>query len=345
MNTTGADARRLSCQTLVATLTAVGASARMRRMDEPSPIYEPPPKIAEAMASVRTKKQLAELFRFLRLRAKKRFGQNFLVDHNLLSFMVRSAHVGPRDLVVDMGCGTGLLTRHLSEAAARVVGMELDRGLMAICSRYLEDCANVTLLSGDVLESKHRLSAELLDAVRREWETGRYAALRVVANLPYSIASLVVPNLLESGLPIAMMVVTVQKEVADRMAATPDCSDYGSMSVVIQAQAAVHILRRVPPEVFWPRPQVVSAIVRLTPEGERRAAIADFGVFKSVVRGAFLHRRKRMANALAVAGLDIEHPELASQIAASGIDPSARADHVGLAQYIDLANRLAARRK
>ncbi|HUT33266.1 MAG TPA: 16S rRNA (adenine(1518)-N(6)/adenine(1519)-N(6))-dimethyltransferase RsmA [Planctomycetota bacterium] len=308
-------------------------------MDESRAIYQPPPSIADAMRQVRTKRQLADLLHYLRIKPSKSLGQNFLVDHNLLDFIVRAGEVGPEDLVLDIGCGTGLLTAHLADAGGHVVGIELHRGLFAVCSRYLEGRQNVTLLCGDALASKHALSPALLKATQDAWATGRYKALRVVSNLPYSAATPLVPNLLESGLPIAAMVVTVQKEVAERMAAPPGGRDYGVLSLVVQAQAAVEVVRGVPPEVFWPRPKVTSSIVRLVPDLQRKAVIRDFAAFREVVKAAFAHRRKTLANSLAAAHL--RDGDLAPLLSACGIAPTARAQDVDLARYILLANHLA----
>jgi len=309
-------------------------------MSEEPHVLGPQMEIAEAMRNVRTKRQLAALFRYLGIRPKKGLGQNFLVDHNLLDFLVRTAEVGPEDLALDIGCGTGLLTAHLADAAGKVIGIEVDRALLAICSRYLEGRSNVELLRGDALASKHELAPPLVEAVEREWASGRYRALRVVANLPYSVATLIVPNLLESDLPIAAIVLTLQKEVADRMAARPGASDYGSLSLIVQAHAAVELVRRVPAAVFWPRPKVESAIVRLVPEPERRAAIQDYETFARVVRGGFTHRRKTLANALSGSGVAGQGTTPGAVLARCGIEPGARAEHVGLEQYIKLANAL-----
>jgi len=293
------------------------------------------------MAKVSTKRELAALFRYLGIHARKRLGQNFLVDHNLLKFMVRAGEVGPRDLVLDIGCGTGMLTAHLADAAAMVVGIEIDRALHAICARYLEGRENVELLHGDALASKHAMAPLLLDAVARHWETGHYAALRVVSNLPYAVASLVVPNLLEGDLPVALMVVTVQKEVGDRLRAAPGTKDYGSLSLVVQAQARVQEVRAVPPDVFWPRPNVQSAIVRIEPDPSRLTAMRDYAAFIGVVRGAFGHRRKSLANALATSHVVADKHAADAALALCGIDPSCRAEHVAIEQYIALANALA----
>ena len=300
--------------------------------------------IAESLRKVRTKRQLEALFNYLGLRARKKLGQNFLVDHNMLRFIVRAAEVGTDDLVLDIGCGTGLLSGHLAEAAGKVIGIEVDKGLFSICSRYLEDKPNVQLVHGDVLAGKHRLSDQFLDAVQKEWQTGRYAAMKVVSNLPFSIASLVVPNLLESGLPLSLLVVTVQKEVAERMVAEPGSRQYAWLSIVVRVHAEAELVRRMPPQVFWPRPDVTSALVRLRPRRDVLEKIADYERFAEVVRAAFLHRRKQLGKALSswpgLKGMDV-----AAALSAVGIAPQERAEHVPIESYIALANHLAQKRK
>jgi 16S rRNA (adenine1518-N6/adenine1519-N6)-dimethyltransferase len=300
-----------------------------------------PPNIADAMRNVRTKRQLADLFRYLNLRPTRRLGQNFLADHNLLAYMVRAAEVGSRDLVLDIGTGTGLLTAHLAAAAAQVLTIETDRRLYAIASRYLEDKPNVEMLLGDALASKHALSPLLLEAIRRHLESGTCAAFRVVSNLPYSTASLIVPNLLESRLPFTTMVVTVQKEVAERMAASPGGAEYGALSVLVQAQARVRILRLVPPDVFWPRPKVESALLRVEPDPRRREPLRDYPSFAALVRAAFGHRRKTLLNSLVASHGVGERPAIEAALAACGIAPNDRAEHLSLPQYVALANALA----
>lgn len=301
-------------------------------------MYQPRPSIGEAMREVRTKSQLAKLLAYLHIRPSKSLGQNFLVDHNLLEAIVREAEVGRNDLVLDIGCGTGLLTAHLADAAGHVIGIELHRGLFAVCSRYLEGRENVTLLCGDALASKHALSPALLDATRTALATGRFTGLRVVSNLPYCVASLLIPNLLESGLPIAVMVVTVQKEVGQRLAAAQDSPDFGALSLLVQVHGRVEVLRWVPPEVFWPRPKVASCIVRVRPGPGPKDRLKDLGAFRALVRAAFAHRRKTLANSLAASKL-VADP--AALLAICGIAPNARAQDLPLEDYVRLANELA----
>jgi 16S rRNA (adenine1518-N6/adenine1519-N6)-dimethyltransferase len=311
----------------------------MRGMELPSR-PRPPHRIAQAMAQVTNKTDLEALFRYLGIRASRNLGQNFLVDHNLLDFIVRTGEVAAEDLVVDIGCGTGLLTAHLADAAAHVIGVELDRRMYGIASRYLEDRPNVELLRSDALAGKHRMHPTVMDAIRRAWDSGRYCSLRMVSNLPYSVASLIVPNMLESGLPLACLVVMVQREVADRMVAEPGSSAYGSLSLTVQVRAKATRVRTVPPAVFWPRPQVESAIVKVVPRDGHISELADYGTFVETVRAAFTHRRKKLANALAASHRLGDHAMIVEALAACDIAPGHRAEHVGLSQYIQLANRL-----
>jgi 16S rRNA (adenine1518-N6/adenine1519-N6)-dimethyltransferase len=311
----------------------------MRGMDESTP-SRPPHRIAQAMGKVTNKRDLAELFRDLGIRASRNLGQNFLVDHNLLDFIVRTGDVGSDDLAIDIGCGTGLLTAHLADAAGHVIGVELDRRMYGIASRYLGDRPNVELLRTDALAGKHRMHPTVMEAVARAWDSGRYASLRIVSNLPYSVASLIVPNMLECALPLACLVVMVQREVADRMVAEPGSPAYGSLSLTVQVHAKATLVRTVPPAVFWPRPRVESAIVKLVPRAGHMAELSDYQVFVETVRAAFTHRRKKLANALVSSHRLGMCEQIVQALAACDIAPGDRAEHVALAQYIQLANRL-----
>ncbi|NQT50414.1 ribosomal RNA small subunit methyltransferase A [bacterium] len=312
-------------------------------MKVPSPCSTPTPPgaIVTMLRQAQTKRQLVEVFRYFGLRPTKKLGQNFLVDRNLLDFLCRAAEVGPGDAVLDVGSGTGLLTAHLADAAARVVGIEKDRHLYGIASRYLEDKPNVTLICADALASKHALSGELLDGVQAALDAG-CDAFRVVSNLPYSVASLIIPNLLEARLPIAVLVVTVQKEVAERFAARPGQSDYGSLSVIAQTHGTVRVLRDVPPDVFWPKPKVVSAILRIDPEPALLASVTDYATFAALVRAAFLHRRKTLLNSLASSHEFGDRGAITSLLEHCGLDATGRAERFTPEQYVALANALAA---
>ena len=266
------------------------------------------------------------------LALKKRWGQHFCLDQNLLDFIARTADVRKEDVILEIGCGLGHLTRTLAPLAARVVGVEIDHGLAQVLRERAADLENLDLVEGDVLGEGETLSPEVVQAVRRALERAP-GRLLVVANLPYSVSATVILALLESDLPIARMVVMIQKEVGERLAAAPGESAYGITSVLVGAKADVHIRRRVPPEVFWPRPKVPSAIVVITPRPDAIGGKA-YERLKLVTKRVFLHRRKTL-------GASIRHLEggesLEERLKASGLDPGLRVDELDLQSLLRLA--------
>jgi 16S rRNA (adenine1518-N6/adenine1519-N6)-dimethyltransferase len=243
-------------------------------------------------ASRQTTAYLKRLFEQVGFGIDSSKGQNFLVDLNLVDVVVREAGIGPADVVLEVGCGTGVLTERLAAAAGRVVTAEIDPRLAQLARDRLIEADNVELVEGDALASKHVMAPALLAAVDAALAASPGGALRLVANLPYCVATPVISNLLALPRPFASATVTVQREMAERMSAHAGDSSYNALSVWIGAQADAEIVRILPPSVFWPRPKVDSAIVRLDVEPERRAAIGDLGRFHNFVREVFCHRRK-----------------------------------------------------
>jgi 16S rRNA (adenine1518-N6/adenine1519-N6)-dimethyltransferase len=221
-----------------------------------------------------------------------RRGQNFLVDLNLLEILVDAADIGANDVVLEVGTGLGSLTTLLAPRAAAVVTVEVDRHLQQLAAEQLLDFTNVTMLCQDALRNKNNLHAAVLEAVRERMMQGAERRLKLVANLPYNIATPVISNLLSTDIPPVSMTVTIQKELADRIVAQPHSKDYGALSVWLQSQCRTEILRVMPPSVFWPRPRVHSAIVQIVLDAERRERIPDRAFFHTFARSMFLHRRK-----------------------------------------------------
>ena len=293
------------------------------------------------MLELRTRRDIIAALRHRGIHLKKSLGQNFLIDHNLLQFIVRAGEVDMSDAVLEIGAGSGLLTRHLAEAAAHVVSVEVDPRLAELCREHIAGLGNVSLLLCDALESKSRLNPAVLAAVESALHDGPARRLKCIANLPYAIGSIVIPLLLESSLPVQLMVFSVQKEVADRLAAGPGSKDYGALSVIVQAHARIQIIRLLGPKVFFPEPKVDSAIVRIEPTGERMGTIRNYDSFAELTRGLFSYRRKKVTSALAHAErFTASRERLTQAMARAGIGEESRADQLSVDQIIRLANEL-----
>ncbi len=249
-------------------------------------------------ANSQTVSFLKRRFAEVGLTLKSRYGQNFLVDLNLLRLLLRTAEVEPCDVVLEVGSGTGSLSVMLAQQAAAVVSVEIDSRLHQIAYEELIDFDNVTLLCRDALHGKNRLDDTLLAAVAQRLEERPDRRFKLVANLPYCVATPVIANLLQLDRPPETMTVTIQLELAERLVARPKTSDYGALSVWVQSQCDVELVRTLPPDAFWPRPKVTSAIVQIRLDLARRAQIADRAFFHQFVRNLFLHRRKLLRGSL-----------------------------------------------
>lgn len=267
------------------------------------------------------------------LRPRHRLGQNFLHDQNLLRKLVSAADIGPNDVVLEVGPGTGTLTEALLAAGARVVAVELDRDLASLVRDRFEDEQRLTLIEGDCLASKHALSPEVLAALAAaELTEGAPPRFKLVANLPYQAASPLIATLLIDHPLCTGMYITIQREVADRIAAKPGGKDYGSLSVICQALAEVERLAICPPSCFWPQPKVTSAMLALRRRSFGGSAEAPFDpqALADLLHELFSKRRKQLGSIL---GRDFPFPQ--------GISPSARPEQLSVEQILSL---LAARR-
>ena len=295
------------------------------------------------MLQLRTRREIIAALRQRRIHLKKPLGQNLLIDHNLLELIVREARVDRSDAVLEVGAGSGLLTRHLAEAAGHVTTIEIDPQLIPLFREHTSGLDNITLLQCDVLESKSKLNPDVLAAAEHALRLPGILRPKCVANLPYAISTIVIPLLLEGPLPVELIVSTVQKEVCDRLAARPGTKDYGSLSVIVQAHARVEVVRVLGPKVFLPEPQVDSAIVRITPTDDVLRGISDYATFAEVARGLFLHRRKKAIGALTLLErFRGSRDRLASAFHAAGVDEAARADQLSVDQIVRLANAITA---
>ena len=283
------------------------------------------------------KHRLAEVG--LQLRAQ--YGQNFLIDLNLLDLLVDAAALTPQDVVLEVGTGMGSLTQRMAPHVAAVVTVEIDRAMHQLANEELIDFPNVTLINADALRGKNRLNADVLTEVEKHLEVGR--RWKLLANLPYSIATPLISNLLVLDRPPESMTVTIQKEVADRIIARPGTKDFGALSIWIQSQCRAEILRILPQQVFWPRPKVQSAFVQIVFDPELRARIPDRAFFHEFVRAMFFHRRKFVrAELLSVVKGKLDKVQVDALLAATGIDPTARAESLDVAAFLRLGEAVRA---
>lgn len=276
------------------------------------------------------------------LRPVSHYGQNFLIDLNLIDLIVRSAELTKTDVVLEIGTGVGSLTSKLADAAGAVLSVEIDQNLHSLASEELGDRPNVRLIHGDALRNKNSLRADLIDQIRdARSRIGDEARFLLVANLPYNIATPIIGNLLHETPPPDAMVVTIQKELADRIVAQPATKDYGALSVWVQSQCRCQIVRVLPPTVFWPRPKVHSAIIRLDLEPERRESIPDLVYFHQTVRSLFFHRRKFLRSVVisAMKGR-LDKAAVDDVLASLGHDQNARAEELSVEQIQALVEAL-----
>jgi len=271
------------------------------------------------------------------IHVKSRHGQNFLIDLNLQRLLADSAELGPRDVALEVGTGTGALTALIAERAAHVVTVEIDPQLYQLASEELFEFSNVTMLAQDALKNKNTLAPGVIEAVKLRLAEQPGRRLKLVANLPYSVATPVITNLLASEIPPATMTVTIQKELADRMSAVPGTKDYSALSIWVQSLCRVRIVRILPPTVFWPRPKVTSAIIHLEAVPELRAKIPDLVFWQEFVRSMFFHRRKYLRRVLETAcGGALSKPEVDAILAEQHLAADNRAERLDVETMLAL---------
>jgi 16S rRNA (adenine1518-N6/adenine1519-N6)-dimethyltransferase len=241
---------------------------------------------------------LIRRFQEVGIRPQNRYGQNFLIDMNLQGILLETAQLGPQDVVLEIGTGTGGLTALMAQRAATVVTVELDRNLFSLAGEELFDLQNVVMLQADALARKSQLNPTVLEAVAAQLAVDPARRFKLVANLPYNVATPILSNLLALERPPETITCTIQKELADRITARPGTKDYGALAIWVQCQCRAEVVRVLGPTVFWPRPKVSSAFLQIVLEPARRAAIPDRDFFHTFIRTLFLHRRKLLRFAL-----------------------------------------------
>ena len=264
---------------------------------------------------------------------QKKFGQNFLIDGHVLDKIIAGAGVNKDDMVLEIGPGIGTMTQYLAEAAGSVTAVEIDRNLLPILEETLADYDNVTVIHADVLSLD-------LNQLVQEKNSGR--PIKVVANLPYYITTPIIMALFEQHVPIANITVMVQKEVAARMKAGPGTKDYGALSLAVQYYAEPYIVANVPCNCFMPRPNVDSAVIRLTKYDTPPVAVKDETLMFKIIRASFNQRRKTLVNGLNNSPeLSFTKEQIADAIAKASLPPSIRGEALTLEQFAGLTDILA----
>ena len=268
---------------------------------------------------------------------QKKFGQNFLIDPHVLDKIIAAAEITKDDFVLEIGPGIGTLTQYLAEAAREVVAVEIDSTLIPILEDTLSAYDNVSVINEDVLKVDLRKLAE---------ERNGGKPIKVVANLPYYITTPIIMSLFESHVPLKSLTVMVQKEVALRMQAGPGTKDYGALSLAVQYYASPYLAANVPPNCFMPRPNVGSAVIRLTRFEETPVQVKDEKLLFRLIRASFNQRRKTLQNGLVNSQeLDFTKEQVAAAIATLGVSPSVRGEALTLEQFAQLSDALTERHR
>lgn len=263
---------------------------------------------------------------------QKKFGQNFLIDTHVLEKIMDSAGVTQDDCVLEIGPGIGTMTQYLCERAREVIAVEIDKNLIPVLKDTLSGYDNITVINEDILKVDIAGLAEQKNGGR---------PLKVVANLPYYITTPIIMDLFESHVPLESVTVMVQKEVAERMKAEPGTKDYGALSLAVAYYASAYLAANVPPNCFMPRPNVGSAVVRLTCHREPPVRVRDEHHMFQLIRASFNQRRKTLQNGLYnYSGLSYTKEEISAAIQSIGLAPAVRGETLTLEQFACLSDAL-----
>ena len=284
------------------------------------------------MATLGNPGNTIEVLQKYKFNFQKKFGQNFLIDTHVLDKIIRESGVTKDDLVIEIGPGIGTMTQYLCENAREVVAIEIDKNLIPILEDTLSAYNNVTVINEDVLKVDIKKLAE---------EKNGGKPVKVVANLPYYITTPIIMGLFESHVPIDSITIMVQKEVADRMQEGPGSKEYGALSLAVQYYAKPEIVANVPPNCFMPRPNVGSAVIRLTRYENPPVEVNDEKYMFALIRASFNQRRKTLINGLLNAGnLNITKEDVLQALETMQLSPTIRGEALTLEQFATLSNLL-----
>lgn len=280
----------------------------------------------------------AEIIKKYSFHFQKKYGQNFLIDANILEKIIHSAEITEEDCVIEIGPGIGTMTQYLAEHAREVVAVEIDKNLIPILEDTLSEYHNVTIINEDILKVD-------IAGLANEKNGGR--PVKVVANLPYYITTPIIMGLFESKVPLSSITIMVQKEVADRMQVGPGTKDYGALSLAVQYYAKPEVIINVPPACFMPRPGVGSSVIRLTRFTQPPVKVTSEKKFFSIIRAAFNQRRKTLVNALvnssSLIGDDgnsrkATRPEVCEVLDKMGLSQTIRGEALTLEEFAEFSN-------
>ena len=289
------------------------------------------------MAELGNPQNTIEVLQKYRFNFQKKFGQNFLIDTHVLDKIIDSSGVTEDDFVLEIGPGIGTMTQYLCERAREVVAVEIDKNLIPILSDTLKNYSNVTVINEDILK---------LDICKLAEEKNQGKPIKVVANLPYYITTPIIMGLFESHVPIDSITIMVQKEVAERMQEKPGSKEYGALSLAVQYYAKPEIVANVPPNCFMPRPNVGSAVIRLTRHEKPPVEVEDEKLMFRIIRASFNQRRKTLANGLNNSP-EIHLPKevIQESIVSLGVPENIRGEALSLEQFAELSNEVGQRMK
>lgn len=282
------------------------------------------------MATLGSPQKTIEIIKKYEFAFQKKFGQNFLIDTHVLDKIIAAAGVTKEDCVLEIGPGIGTMTQYLAENARHVVAVEIDSHLIPILNETMRDYDNVTVIHNDILKVD-------IKQITEQYNGGR--PIKVVANLPYYITTPIIMGLFEGMVPIDNITVMVQKEVADRMQVGPGSKDYGALSLAVQYYAEPYIVANVPPNCFIPRPNVGSAVIRLTRHRKPPVKAEDTKLMFRLIRASFNQRRKTLLNGLNNSPeIPFAKEQIAEAIQTLGLGPSVRGEALNLEQFAALSN-------
>ncbi len=284
------------------------------------------------MATLGNPQNTIEILKKYGFRFQKKFGQNFLIDTHVLEKIIRAAGITKEDFVLEIGPGIGTMTQYLCESAREVVAVEIDSHLIPVLADTLSAYDNVTVMNEDILK---------VDICKLAQEKNNGRAIKVVANLPYYITTPIIMELFESHVPIESITVMVQKEVAERMRAVPGTKDYGALSLAVAYYAEADIVANVPPNCFMPRPNVGSAVIRLTRHSHPVVEVPDEALLFKVIRASFNQRRKTLQNGLKnFEGFSFTKEQILSALEGAGLPENVRGETLSLEQFAEIARQL-----